>query len=155
MAGKAGINLKLNPERQEAIVKLIGQGLTIARACDAVKISHNTYDVWLRRGREEQGGIYCDFLQAIKKAESDFIARNVKIIQDAAQKPQGWVAAAWLLERKLPAEFGRRVEIGMDKDKPLRILHDIRVAARLPGKEMIEEQPEWLELGKGRDATDN
>lgn len=67
----------------------------------------------------------------LKKAESDFIARQLKIIRKAAgprtettvkktEVPDGekietttkrvveWTAAAWLLERRHPDQFGKR-----------------------------------------------
>ena len=43
----------------------------------------------------------------IKKAEAKFIAWNEQQIMSAAKKGN-WQAAAWLLERKYPDEFGRR-----------------------------------------------
>lgn len=58
---------------------------------------------WMARGRKETEGIYFQFVQAIKKARSEAMDRNVEIIQTAAKKT--WQAAAWYLERQFPEEF--------------------------------------------------
>lgn len=51
------------------------------------------------------------FALAVEKAEAAFEARALSAIQKAALgadgKPQSWQAAAWLLERKYPEQYGR------------------------------------------------
>jgi len=49
------------------------------------------------------------FLAAVKKAEADAIVRHVANIAKAAQDGQ-WQASAWWLERRYPAEYGRRFD---------------------------------------------
>jgi len=133
---------KLTPERQGAIVKLIREGNYIYRACQAVGISQQTYEQWVKRGEQGDGEIYIAFLEAIKKAESEFIAENVAIIQTAAKK--NWFAAAWLLERKYPAEFGKRVELEVG---PSKVLLALQESAR---EELVK--PGLIE---GKDEADN
>jgi hypothetical protein len=49
---------------------------------------------------------YIQFLQAVEKARSDAVVRNLTIIQKAANDGQ-WQAAAWYLERTNPKKWGR------------------------------------------------
>ena len=77
-------------------------------------ISEATYYRWMQRGGEDSGAgkstRYCEFREAIKKAEADAEVRAVSIIQDAM--PDSWQAAMTYLERKYPQRWGRgdRVE---------------------------------------------
>jgi len=137
---------KLTKERYDAIVKLIGAGNYTIRACQAVGIGRTTYDDWLRRGEADEGqgveSIYRSFRGDIKKAESDSIAKNVALIGEAAKKE--WQAAAWLLERKYPKEWGRRIELGVDESNVVRLLTEIKNASLAEA-----ESPKLLEAENG------
>ena len=86
-------------------------------------------------GGKAQAHLYRQFAHEIKGALIEFQARNLELIQDAATKPAervvtsrkimadgteivettrtqippGWQAGAWLLERKFPEKYGRRI----------------------------------------------
>jgi len=111
---------KLTPELQEKICGYIAEGNTIENSCAAVGISSGCYRQWMIKGREQKSGKYFTFLTAVKKAEAKAQARYVKIIHDASETT--WTAAAWWLERKYPAQWGRkqRHEIS-GGDKPIEI----------------------------------
>ena len=98
---------KLTPELQTEICQYISDGNTYDRACRLANISDSIFYKWKARGEKESEGVYFQFLQSVKKAEELFKQTNIAIIQQAA-KDGTWVAAAWLLERKHPEEFGRR-----------------------------------------------
>lgn len=51
---------------------------------------------------------YLQFMQAIKEAEGHAVTRWLEQI-DAAAEAGSWQAAAWMLERRYPQEYGRRV----------------------------------------------
>jgi len=105
---------------QEKICGYIAEGNTIENSCAAVGISSGCYRQWMIKGREQKSGKYFTFLTAVKKAEAKAQARYVKIIHDASETT--WTAAAWWLERKYPAQWGRkqRHEIS-GGDKPIEI----------------------------------
>jgi len=139
---------KLTKQRHDAIVKLIREGNYINRACQAVGIDQHTYDNWIRQGGQAglaEEDIYFQFSQAIKKAESEFIAENVALIQTAAKK--NWFAAAWLLERKYPAEFGRRMEIAVGPSKLMTLLQEA-------AQEEIAKPGEPPQLARVKDEAD-
>ena len=52
----------------------------------------------------------------MKKAEKEAIARNVALIQRAAQEGN-WQAAAWWLERKYFEDWGRKDKLDLSADK--------------------------------------
>jgi hypothetical protein len=89
---------------------------------------------------------YADFLNALEKAEGQAVAERLSIVRNAAggghtrtktvEKRNGdgdlvertvttetaeplWTAAAWLLERRRPADFGRRMEVTGAGGQPL------------------------------------
>lgn len=49
------------------------------------------------------------FLADLRKATADCKAGHLAVITRAAQRDGQWQASAWLLERRFPDEFGRRV----------------------------------------------
>lgn len=119
----AGRKSKITSEVIKRICEIISVGNYANIACQSVNISEQTYYTWLQRGRAEkeriekleaQGldilpskeGIYLEFLDAVKKAESDAEVMAVMHIRTAM--PNQWQAAAWYLERKFPDRYGRR-----------------------------------------------
>jgi hypothetical protein len=146
---------KLTPERHKIIVQLIREGNYIVRACDAVGIGRSTYEDWMRRAEADDARqlsegtkditIYQTFRNDIKKAESDFIADNLRLISTAAIKE--WTAAAWLLERKYPADFGRRIEITPDTSGIVELLKQLR--------DSTLAIPDTKQLGEGKSEADN
>ncbi len=131
MAGTLGNGRpsKLTPEIQSKIIEHVRNGTPQKYAAAAAGIKEPTLKTWLARGRKEESGIFSDFASALKDALGEFVARNVQIIQNAAEgvieetirettTPAGvretvtttrlvfeWTAAAWLLERRSQEDF--------------------------------------------------
>ena len=102
---------KLTPEVQERICQLLKAGNTFRTACEVAGIGYFTGNEWRQRGEgndpdRPQTDAYAQFAQEVKKAEEEAVARNVALIQKAAANGT-WTAAAWWLERKFPAEWGK------------------------------------------------
>jgi hypothetical protein len=111
VAGKknrSGRHPKLDAAIQKVIVDSIATGVPRKYAAQRAGIDESTLRLWCSKGRKGGRGseIYIALLAAIKKAEADAVARNVALIQQAASK--SWQAAAWWLERRYHADFGRR-----------------------------------------------
>lgn len=77
---------------------MIRRGLSIRRAAEALKIHHSTISRW----RAENDG----FASAVATAEAQFVEDQLTAIRGAAVKGS-WQAAAWMLERRFPAEFSQ------------------------------------------------
>jgi len=143
----AGRITKLTPERQAKIIRalLAGNGRGVAALTGGV--AHQTFDAWLRQGRQAKSGIYVQFIQAVEAAEAQAEAAAVARIKLAAQgatvvkrlertihrqdgsivteveetvAPGQWTADAWWLERKNPAVWGRRDTVTIEIAEAMR-----------------------------------
>ena len=99
---------KLTPKVRDAICEGIRLGMTYKHAAMAAGITERTFYHWVERGKNGDEP-YAQFLQALSGAEAEGIRKNLDAIQGASEKD--WRAAAWLLERRHPAEYGRREEV--------------------------------------------
>lgn len=98
---------KLTPDRLEKILEALREGNYRDSAAEAAGISYQTFRNWEKRGEAEKSGRFWTFLEAIRKAEAEGELHNLKIITNAAEDGD-WRAAAWQLERKNPAKWGRK-----------------------------------------------
>jgi len=139
---------RLTPEIAKEIVEAIGIGVPRDMAAKSVGVQPSTLYQWLAKGRE---GIeeYKEFAEAVEKADSLVVKRALVRITQAATKEQHWTAAAWLLERKHPAEFGQRVRVVVQEqlDEFLDALE-----ARLPA-DVFRQVLDAASLGHGRSAA--
>lgn len=151
MAG--GRPTKLTAELQEEMVSIIRGGNYVETACAFVGITKETFYQWLRRAAKERErlsknprfrmkeseAIYVEFSDAIKKAQSQAEIRDVLIIGKAAEHT--WQAAAWRLERKFPAKWGRgrREDDELDQGGP--IINIIELERDIPDEDE-NDQPE-------------
>lgn len=97
------------PYKYAASLSGISEASFYAYMAEADKI-----DKELRKaGREATASesIYLELMEAIKKANADSIKKNLKTIQSHSEKE--WQAAAWLLERRDPENFGRRDKLAV------------------------------------------
>jgi hypothetical protein len=102
----AGRKTKLTGDVQARICKAIRAGTPFKLACEYGGIGVSTFYQWLERG-ERESGEYAEFREAVKAAEADAVVALLAKINLAAT--EHWQAAAWILERRYPHEFGRTV----------------------------------------------
>ncbi len=103
---------KLTPELIEIVERLIDSGMSVSAVCDAVGVARPTFYQWVSLGEKGTSkDIYTEFADRVKKARAIVQARWLERIEVAAQDPKTWTAAAWLLERSFPQEFGRRTAV--------------------------------------------
>jgi transposase len=110
---------KLTPERHRVIVDSIAAGVPRKFAAQRAGVTERCLYKWLARGRQggKRNAAYVQLVQALQKAEADAVARNVAVVQKAANTT--WQAAAWWLERRYHAEFGRKGMVtNATRDKP-------------------------------------
>ena len=96
---------KLTPELTREITSYIQDGNTPTISATLVGISPSTYFDWMSKGSNQQPG-FMEFSESIKRACARSIANRVAHISRVADSGN-WRAAAWLLERLAPEEFGQ------------------------------------------------
>lgn len=102
---KMGRPSKFTPEIVEQILSTVRAGNYLETAAAAAGINQDTLRDWMRRGARAGKGKFHDFSEAVRKAQASATARDVAVIGKAATEQ--WQAAAWRLERKFPAQWGR------------------------------------------------
>lgn len=107
---------KLTSEVEARIVEAVELGATWERAADAAGIGASTLREWRQRGEAGEAP-FAAFVAALKRAEGDGVERALRTIRMAAESGT-WQAAAWLLERRYPADYGRRTEVAVDTRQP-------------------------------------
>ena len=99
---------KLTPELQQRIGDNIALGLTYSLAAEAAGITYKTFNLWMQRGQAEKSGKYYLFYKYIQKCNADAAKVLLERINEAA-KAGDTQMCTWILERRFPEEFGRRV----------------------------------------------
>ena len=107
---------KLNKELIEKAYELVAAGNYDKDVYPILGVEKTTWYRWLSEGEKAKSGLKREFYDTIKKAEKDAIARNVALIQRAAQEGN-WQAAAWWLERKYFEDWGRKDKVDLTADK--------------------------------------
>lgn len=105
MARPRGAKGKFEDARLQVLYNALSQGMTIKSACALAGIHQSTYFEWVTNKPE--------FTELVKRAESEMKERALKVINQAAQNGQ-WQAAAWLLERREPNEYGRQDRVRIE-----------------------------------------
>lgn len=112
MAEKMGRPTKLTKEIHNTIVRHIKTGNYIETAAAAAGINKKTLYEWLKRGAQEEIGIYTDFSNAVEMAmaqsEIDMINKLKKHDLSSAQSIE------WRLERRFPDRWGRKDKLTAD-----------------------------------------
>ena len=113
----------ITPELVAEIAKLVRLGSPMGRAAEANGIPDATASDWFKRGRDQTGGLYHDFAEAITQARGTFVSHHLAVITRAAQEGT-WQASAWLLERTHPEYFSRRERVTHETEpgRPLEVI---------------------------------
>jgi len=118
----------LTPDAQATFLQAIELGATIKLAAQAAGWAEPTVYAYLADGRAARDlhttgtkltpdqRRKAEFVEAFEKAEGTMARNALAAVVRAAQRPQHWTAAAWLLERRFPETYGRRMVEVMGKD---------------------------------------
>jgi hypothetical protein len=108
----------------EGVCALVGFGVPQAAAAEAVGIGESTVQSWIagardartmpEKDRTAQQSRLVEFLARLENARGGAIAFNVAVVHKAAAAGN-WQAAMTWLERRYPADFGRRINVTDDK----------------------------------------
>jgi hypothetical protein len=128
---------KLTPAVLTTLVFALSEGATIEHACDYAAIAPSTFYEWMKRG---EGGDpeFLEFLETITRARGRGIVTDLSTISKAVLAGD-WKAAAWRLEHRYPAEYGKKVQVRGDADNPLTVLH------RMPQEQLEAKIAQLLE----------
>ena len=110
---------KLTPESQEAIVVGINAGLTFRLSCARAGVNPATFYRWLEKGETANVRRYSEFCDAVSRAKADSDLRLVS--QITLQAPTDWRAAAFMLERRFPDDYGKRTEVTGKDGGPVKV----------------------------------
>lgn len=104
---------KLIPGLQQRIGENVALGLTYSLAAEAVGITYKTLNLWPKRGQTDKSEKYNQFYQYIPKCNADGAKKRLEQLNDATAAGNCQVCM-WILERRFPDCFGRRVYRKMD-----------------------------------------
>lgn len=124
----------INDQRVQDLLRALRFGNYMDAACAAAGVGVTTVYRWINEGQDEAQRIetggkpnphkagYVEIMEAIERARGEAEARNVAVIQKAAQDGT-WQASAWWLERSRPQKWGRftRTEIHGPNEGPLQV----------------------------------
>ena len=130
---------KLTPEVHEAIVDGINAGLTFRLSCARAGVTPATFYNWLKKGEVAQSGALMEFFNAVERAKADSALRLIS--QITLQAPADWRAAAFILERRFPDDYGRRAELTGKAGRP------VQVDTKVQTQHVFQPSPElWDEV---------
>ena len=115
----AGRPTKLTPEVQDLIVDGINAGLTLGLTCARAGVARSTFYDWLEKGEAAKSGALMEFSDTVSRARADSALRLVS--QITLQAPTDWRAAAFLLERRFPDDYGKRSEVTGKDGGPVKV----------------------------------
>ena len=108
---------KLTYDLVAQCVELKRDGLCDADIIAAIGVHPSTFYRWLKDGENAKSGVKRALYDELKKAESEYKRCLLTTIKGAAEsRAQFWTAAAWLLERKYPMEYGKMERKADDAD---------------------------------------
>ena len=110
---------KLTPDVQELIVVGINAGLTFRLPCGLAGVNPATFYRWLEKGETAKSGAFREFCDTVSRAKADSALRLVS--QITLQAPTDWRAAAFLLERRFPDDYGKRSEVTGKDGGPVKV----------------------------------
>ena len=104
----AGRKTKLTKELIAEAEKLLRAGNYACVVAEHLGIGETTWYAWIERGEKEKRGLFREFRESIKRAESTAEIGAVAGVLTAG-RDGNWQALAWFLERKYPSRYGRRI----------------------------------------------
>lgn len=137
-----------DPERRRLIIEALRAGNWQSVACEFAGVSTTAYYDTLRAAEAPDAPAWMtEFTDELKRVRAEAEVRNVQLIQQAAQLPQHWTAAAWFLERSWPDRWARnrflQVEVTHYDARPARVKLD---EALTVFAEVLEEKNRALEV---------
>jgi hypothetical protein len=100
---------KFTSDTQNKLIQAIQMGATYELAAQFAGVSYDSFNNWMKKGSKAISGDFFEFFKSIKEAEGKAAVGWLAKIEIAANDGN-WQAAAWKLERRYPASYGRTVQ---------------------------------------------
>ena len=110
---------KLRADLQESFLDGLKLGLTHKLAAQRAGLGESTYYSWIAKGREAKSGLYREFLDEVMRVEGE--AAGELLTQIGQHSKDDWRAAAWILERRHPDDYGKRTELTGKAGGPMQL----------------------------------
>lgn len=94
---------------KDKIIETIRRGNYYEPACKAAGIDYSTFRDWIKKGKEDQKGLFFQFSKEVQKAEAEAELEIVQIWKD--QMPQNWQAAKEFLARRHPKSWASQNKV--------------------------------------------
>jgi len=108
---------KLTNEMIEKIADLVAAGKPITLAANLAGISESTIYRWLALGKKKGSEkIYKDLVERVSEACEFSEIEAQQVLRQASMKESNWRAAAWILERRHPEKYGKRVALDENRE---------------------------------------
>jgi len=104
-SGDPGRDPKLTRERQERIAQAIESGASIAEASRKNGIHRETFRTWMKRGEEQEEGIYADFFGRLTRARGEGEATYRDALIDIAKETGDTATLMAMLKQRYPDEW--------------------------------------------------
>jgi len=118
-SGCDGRPLVLTPVVAESIFRSLLAGSSERDACFIAGISSNRITGWRMRAKKKGDEPFKTFIDGVNVFNAYGKKCLMKIIR--GHSSDDWKAAAWLLERRFPDEFGRTNRVNVNTDNELNI----------------------------------
>lgn len=135
---------KLNNKIKDLIIESIKEGNTNEISAKLAGISQATFYNWMAKGREAEKGIYRNFVEEVEMAEAFAMAGAVKNIKRAGE--EDWRASAWYLERRDPANWGRKERLSADINHSGNIKTEHEETIQIDFEKKLENDPKLQQL---------
>jgi hypothetical protein len=99
---------KLTNEVKQKIGDGVSIGLTYALAASAAGVTYQTFNQWMKLGRDSTSGKYFEFYKHIEQKNAEGALKILQKLNDAARAGNCQVCM-FILERRFSEDFGRRV----------------------------------------------
>jgi len=97
----------MHPQTRATVIEAIKVGAPMHVAAQAAGIHERTLQRALAKGRDGDPR-YAAMVEEMERAEAQAAVMALEVIRAAALSGGQWQAAAWLLERRWPDQYGRR-----------------------------------------------
>ena len=125
-----GRKTTLTPLIHKRIVEAVAVGVPIKMAAEGAGVGERSVYNWIEKA-EKGNKKYVRFWQELQKAKANQVKWCLEKITHEADKGT-WQAAAWILERKYPQEFGRLIH---DHQGTIVNRHEYLIALRIANDE--------------------